>query len=502
MISGPVGAQDKEGIYIVNVIGGTIHKIRDDAFSASVSADGSRVVFLQGLRREIWEMTPDGEAAHRVVTSPGENTFYSQPTWAPDGKRFAYFDIQEKAGNFSAKLVSRAAADGDPVTVVDNPNLRDFIYLPGNRILFTLRQTAPNPDDANLWEIRVDPATGKPEGQPRRLTDWSGFTFDFLSSSSDGKQLAFLNDHYQSDVMVGDLEKDGNALVAPAKLTLSDRLDWPGGWTRDGKSVFFYSDRSGRFDLYQQGVDSRTAQAIGTAPQEKRMPQLSPDGRWIVYISWPLREDSSVPPAGHIMRMPAAGGPPVPVFEVKGYAADFPLGFPTHNILAFPSFRCPSRPGALCVVAERDDAKKQIVFTAFDPIQGKKKVVATVPLPVDEWDLSPDGSRIATADYSFQQSVIHVVPVAGGPRREIDVKGWIRLMSIGWAADGNSLFATSDSARGSTLLHIDMNGDAHALLRNGDDFYLPTVSPDGRRLAFGDVGGSSNAWVIPNLPKP
>ncbi|MDE3136523.1 MAG: hypothetical protein KGL59_08105 [Acidobacteriota bacterium] len=123
-------------------------------------------------------------------------------------------------------------------------------------------------------------------------------------------------------------------------------------------------------------------------------------------------------------------------------------------------------------------------------------------MPVDEWTPSPDGSRIATTSYSFQQSIIHVVPASGGQAKDITVKDWIRLTSLTWAADGNSLFASSDSSRGSTLLHIDMNGDAQPLLRNGNDFFLVTASPDGHHLAFGAVQYNSNAWIIPDVPKP
>lgn len=498
-----MGVQDKEGIYIISVIGGTIHKIRDNAYSASISRDGSKVVFLAGSGQQIWEMTPDGEDAHQVVSTANASMFYFMPTWAPDGKRFSYVEYRKSAGNFYVRLVSRNAAGGDPVTVVDNPNVREFLYLPpGNRILFTLRQTAPNPDDANLWDIRIDPVTGKPEGQPRRLTNWSGFAFVDPTISANGEEFAFLNEHDQSDVMVGQLEKGGNTLVDPTRLTLSDRIDWPGGWSRDNQNVLFYSDRSGEFDLYRQALSNRTAQAINTTPAEKRMPQVSPDGKWIVYISWPERKDLSAPPEGHIMRMPVSGGPPTPVFAVKGYADYYPPGFVRHNLLGYPSFRCPSIAGALCVLAEHDHAKKEIVFTRFDPVAGKKKVVARVPMPVDSWVLSPDGSEIATTHYSYQKSVIRITPVDGGKRREVDVKGWIRLMSIGWGADGKSLFATSDSSRGSMLLHIDMNGDAHGLLRNGDDFYLPTASPDGRHLAFGALVSNANAWVVSHLPKP
>ena len=124
---------------------------------------------------------------------------------------------------------------------------------------------------------------------------------------------------------------------------------------------------------------SLPAQVIGTAPDEKRMPQTSPDGRWNVYISWPLTADLSAPPEGHIMRMPAGGGPPVPVFAVKGYATNDPPGFVDHALMGFPSFRCPSRPGALCVLAElvTDGRPASRVLNLFQPFPRKWRSAAS-----------------------------------------------------------------------------------------------------------------------------
>ena len=79
-------------------------------------------------------------------------------------------------------------------------------------------------------EIRIDPQTGQPRGKPKRLTDRSGFVFSTLSATADGKQLTFINDHEQSDVYVAELDKNSTAIKPPLRLTLSDRIDWPGGW--------------------------------------------------------------------------------------------------------------------------------------------------------------------------------------------------------------------------------------------------------------------------------
>ena len=53
--------------------------------------------------------------------------------------------------------------------------------------------------------------------------------------------------------------------------------------------MFLYSDRNGNFDIYKQGVNERNAEPIVTGPEEKWAPQISPDGKWVLYMQWPRR---------------------------------------------------------------------------------------------------------------------------------------------------------------------------------------------------------------------
>ena len=52
-MSGPV-AQEKQGIWVISVIGATLKKLRDDAHDASLSPDGSQIAFRDAITQDIW----------------------------------------------------------------------------------------------------------------------------------------------------------------------------------------------------------------------------------------------------------------------------------------------------------------------------------------------------------------------------------------------------------------------------------------------------------------
>ena len=484
------------------MIGGTIRKLRDDARGAAVSPDGSRILFLAKHPTEVMVMHADGEGAHTIV--PGvKGDGIMLPSWSPDGQRILFTRIHQTGQDPEFTLEGRDANGGNPVVVLANSDVRDFCWLPGNRLVYSAQEVSPHRNDTNLWELRLDPKTGAARSKPRKLTDWSGFIFWKLSATSDGKRLAFVNDRDQSDVYVGELEKNGTQMKTPVRLTLSEKNDWPGGWTSDGKTMLFYSNRNGNFDLYRQKVTDRSAEAMGTAPEEKRMPQMSPDGAWIVYLSWPRMPNEAQPSSGHLMRMPVAGGPPEPLFEVQGYASWGWPGDIQRNIGDVPGFRCPSSRQGSCVLVEGDAEKKHLVFTPFDPAQGKKGQPTRVEFPDEPaWTLSPDGSRIAVTWFDTQAATIRIVPLGGGAARDLSLKGVTELIGLAWAADGNSLFAVRNSSKGALLLHVNLNGESQVLYRAAWDVGLPAASPDGRFLAYGAVNSNSNVWTIPNLPEP
>ena len=498
LISGlaSVGSENR-AIWVISTVTGTLRLLREGVWRAAISPDSSRIAFITHSRDQIWLMGANGEEPRKILAA-AEGRLFEQLAWSPTGQRLAF--MTTSVGFDQVAIESINPGEGNPVTLLSDQRLNDFCWAPNGRVIYSLAEPPPNEYDSNLWEIHADPRTGKASGKPRRITNWAGFGLRDLTFSADGKRLALISLRDQSDVYVGELKAKGAQLANVRRLTFDERIDWPGGWTGDGK-VLFYSDRNGQLDIFRQGVNEKTGEAVVTGPEEKRMPQPSPDGAWVLYLAWPKSGCCVSAPSGRLMRAPVSGGQPEPVFEVKGYPGSAQVARWRDVISArgHPDFRCPATTAAPCVVSEL--ARDELVFTAFDPLRGRAREISR--FRVDHygasWDLSPDGSRIAFAQQEAGRAVIKIAPVAGGTQREIPLKGWSRLWSVAWSADGASLFASIQTTRRSWLLHVTMNGEVRVLRQMTGSIERPMASPDGRYLGFGERLATANAWIIENF---
>jgi Tol biopolymer transport system component len=485
---------------VISVIGATLKKLRDDAHDASLSQDGSQIVFRDAVSQDIWVMSADGGQAKLLIKhEPGYHVF--DPTWFTSGKRILYGKFRINDGQITLDLESRDLQGGSPTILLSNPRLSDFSWGQKGRLIYAVREPPPNQGDSNLWTLRYDEETGRPKGVPRRLTDWTGFYFGNPQLTSDESRFVFLNRRAQSDVYLGQLSSGGDEMKTPQRLTLDDRIDWPGGWSLDGKTVFLYSDRNGSFDIFKQGINDRSAESVVTDNEEKWAPQVSPDGKWVLYMQWPKVAESAPVPAGKLMRVPIAGGPSETVMGIKGKPWISYGSEPTDTVAGYPSFRCPSHGSASCVLAEADE--KQIIFTKFDPALGRQAELAKVPTSSDfaRWDLSPDGSRVALSVFDYKAGDIQIIPLAGGVAQKISAMPWAQLAAVAWAADGKSLFLASYSSRGTAIVHIGLSGGSKLVFKSSWDVFSLAPSPDGHYLAFGPIVTSANAWTIASFPR-
>ena len=484
LASGVAGRGDVSSTWSMSILDGVPRQLREDAGGASISPDGSHIAFTSGSGEEIWLMGPNGEEPKRIVAG-AEGDSFQGPLWFADGQHIAYARGHSVGGELAITVEWHDVTTGRTTTVLSDARFTSGCLLPDGRMIYSVSEPSPKQSDANLWEMRIDARTGQAVSPPRRITNWAGFTLSGLSITADGKRLVFLKGTSQADVYIGELEGNGTRLKMPRRLTLDDRNDFPSAWTPDSQAVLFFSDRNGKWDILKQALDQRTAKVIVEGPQNYVMPRVSADGAWIFYHASLENDFFSWSAPGNLMRVPIAGGPPQLVrYEPSLY-----------------DIRCARLPARLCVLSERGPGQQ--VFYSFDLQQGKGRELARIDadpaMSGYHWDVSPDGSRIAVMMSSKRESHIRIFSLAGADR-DVIVHEWNGFQSLDWSADGEGLYASSQSAQATTLLYIDLEGHARVLRQQAGMFKTWGIpSPDGRHLAFLEWTSANNVWMIENF---
>ena len=441
-------------------------------------------------------MRIQGDDPQKVI-AVGKDEQLGSVHWSPDGSRLAFIRQGDRA---SIETCDLKGAHRTVVVSEGDVTLQDFCWLPGRRIIYS--RTEPGDwDNSNLWQIGIDPRSGRPDGTPKRLTQWAGANLTGLYATSDGKRMALLKGSYQGHIYVSELKAGGARISPPQRVTNDEANEWPLTWTPDSKAILLFLGKGGhpavfRKEIVPNAADSASAPLQELGPHGNR---LSSDGAWLLYVD----HRNQPPNEGRLMRMPVNGGIPQFVMDVR-----------LEDALAY---NCARAPANLCVVLEVARDGKRVTLTAFDPIQGRGKLLRALdkdPMAIDYyWSrLSPDGSSYAIARYGEPDIHIHLLSLSGGGDREITVTGWPNFSGLEWAPDGKGFYCGSASSQSRTVLYVDLKGNANVLWQlpgglgvnlsalRGAGHPLPAVwglpSPDGRYLVIEANGFASNAWLL------
>ena len=267
--------------------------------------------------------TIDIETGLRRIVHRARDHFEA-PNWSPDGKTLVF--------NSRGRLYTIPPAGGTPQQIesglADRCN-NDHGFSPDGKWLALSHNTA---DKGSL--IYILPSEG---GEPRPVTRrgpsyWHGW-------SPDGKTLTYCaerNDEY-------DVYTIGIQGGPETRLTTAPGLDDGPEYSPDGKHIYFNSVRTGTMRIWRMRTDGR---------QQKQMtfdedyadwfPHPSPDGKWLVFLSY----DKSV--VGHpanepvtLRLMPASGGRPRILAHLFGGQGtiNVPSWSPDSTRVAFVSYR-------------------------------------------------------------------------------------------------------------------------------------------------------------------
>ena len=218
----------------------------------SISPDGSTVAF--SYKGDIYIVDSEGGEARQLTSNPAYD--YS-PIWSPDGRTIAF--ASDRYGNFDIFTIS--SEGGVPYRVTTHSAKETlWTFTPdGKRIIFTARIQDPAssalfPKSSMTELYSVDIKGGRYRqilATPAEEVSFIGNTGAFLYQDCKGGENIWRK-HHTSSITRDIWKYDGKNHI---KLTSFEGEDRSPRVSKNGKTVYFMSERDGSFNIYSFPID-------------------------------------------------------------------------------------------------------------------------------------------------------------------------------------------------------------------------------------------------------
>src|SRR3954447_5355065 len=342
-----------ENIWLMNADGSNPRALtQEKAFyvrSAAWSPDGDYIVARrEDAKRggippvELWMWSIYGGSGVKLTSSDDVNNA-AGPVFSPDG-RFIYYAARGRFsytpdmsnGLWSIQRFDRRTGDTTQLTTGIGGAARPLLSPDGRWLFFVSRRDADTDlivrDLANGAERVVVPKVTRDEQEGFGAMDIR----PAYAISRDGKSL-FFNNHgklVRADVATGNVTNipftaDVEQWLAN-RVAFQDRVEsgpqlharilrWA-SQSPDGKAVVF--DAFGR--IWWQAIENgkaagsprRITASDASLPVREYSPAISPDGKWVAYVTWSDKN------GGDVWRVPFAGGTPEKLTKIAGHYAN------------------------------------------------------------------------------------------------------------------------------------------------------------------------------------
>ncbi|HYL04994.1 MAG TPA: protein kinase [Thermoanaerobaculia bacterium] len=391
----------------------------------SLSPDGNSFVFTRSIggRSHIYSQRVHGANPRDLSSDPASDD--TQPAFSPDGEHIAFHSNREGGGIFlmgaTGESPRRLTSFGfNPAW---SPDGTEIAFATEGAVDPTIRH-----DVSQLWRVRV--------ASEDRYLIWKGDGMQ-PSWSPSGRRIAFWALDTGSRRTVWTLPAAGGK---PTRVTDDNYLNWNPVWSRDGKFLYFASDRGGPMSFWRVPIDEESGSVLG-----KPEPVITP-APWSGFLSF-------------------------------------------------------SRDGQRFAYAT-DEGKANIERLALDlragTVSGEPAAVTQGSRTVFALDASPDGAWIAFTADAPNENLFVIHPDGTGMRQLTTGNAKNRLPR--WSPDGSRLAFYSNRGGVYQGWTIRPDGSDLALVSPASLFFNPVWSPDGKQLAC-NVGPREELCLI-DLTQP
>jgi len=451
-----------------------LHRGPEGSLPLGWSPDG-RQILCQLTRKDLNNhlvLLSVADGSLRVLKS-FDSRYAQAATFSPDGRYIAYdFPPHRDSPERDIFVIGSAGDQGDQqaaeTAVVQHPANDSFpAWTPdGQRLLFISDRLG----SAGAWVIAT--AGGKPQG-PAELVKATIGNIRPLGFTREG---AYYYGSYEDmkDVYIAALDPATGTVSGsvPVDSRLLGSKSAP-EWSPDGRFLAY----SGRGELTIQNLE--TGEKRGLRPQLPLWrPRWSPDGRTILVHGSKLDT-----------------GPGLYLIDVETGAATLALADHTKGFPRQAAWSPDGRSFFYWYIGESIRLRELAT--------GREQVV--YPQPGGDFAVSPDGRRLAVSVARDPEAVLLIVPVDGGPARELLRVPETGAFGMGWTPDGRRiLFSRRGNFENRELWQVPVEGgEARSTGLTMWGLAEFRIHPDGRRIAFTGGGRQSEVWVLENfLPVP
>jgi Tol biopolymer transport system component len=273
------------GIFVMGGMGESVTRLTDGGFDPAWSPDGTEVLYAtegafdprnRGAISRLLAVDV-GSRETRVVFDSQDAV---QPAWSPHGHRIAYWGLLEGSGQRDIWTIP--AAGGEPLAVTEDA-ATDWnpIWSPDGRFLYF---SSDRGGSFNIWRVPIDEESGRVTGELQSVTTGSTDSGN-LSISADGKRIAYFENNSSNNLQKVSFDPvEGKVIGEPAWVTRGSIMMFEVAMSPDEEWIAYYLNES-RENLLLARTDGGGRRQLTDDDHKDRDPSWSPDGQQIVFFS-------------------------------------------------------------------------------------------------------------------------------------------------------------------------------------------------------------------------